>query len=637
MDAPSPSWSAPIPDGGSEWSEEPRECDAVRPMRISDSPESGDTEVRSDGTVTAPGSEGTGRDIEGEFEAEQSQTIEISDGSSPHSARSVDCLTLDTVSGCADSGVPTEPHYGQRRMTSASEEACLQRTRSGEDSRQAHRHPGLPYRSISLTGHSSSRSSAAPDPGSSYATAIDITSSPPEAGPSGANQRSTRRSSNTPNALPYQTQTFPRYYSNPDNFVAAQSPATHTSSSNTYSMPRMPRRQHSTLLRENTSDNMQAGRPRVQSDAVRSRSLRYSGIEFPPWQPGTMDEENLRRAINVDDEEVEPDLPRWQPDSEVDFCPICGNEFSFWYRKHHCRKCGRVVCASCSPHRITIPRQYIVRPPDSGQSKEASPAPARQVVDLTGDEPVILSPVLNPALGGGEEVRLCNPCVPDPNPNPLSYGPLRSRGHRSTHSLPSIGNLLTRPVDEDPDRDRENRGYSPEFFQYPGAEEQRRQASQSQYYVNPPRQSLPLAHQPRRRTISEEDLCPICGRLFPELSPENPAEAREAHVRDCIENFGASAPRVSGPSTPTSGATTTRRGPAPPPPPPPPAARMVEFTATEKDCIGEDGGVGECTICMEDYEVGESLARLECLCKFHKDCIIGWFKQKMECPVHKYC
>ena len=30
-------------------------------------------------------------------------------------------------------------------------------------------------------------------------------------------------------------------------------------------------------------------------------------------------------------------LPAWQPDSEVAQCPVCGNQFSFWYRKHHCR------------------------------------------------------------------------------------------------------------------------------------------------------------------------------------------------------------------------------------------------------------------------------------------------------------
>ena len=39
------------------------------------------------------------------------------------------------------------------------------------------------------------------------------------------------------------------------------------------------------------------------------------------------------------------------------------------------RKCGRVVCASCSPHRITIPAAFVVRPPDA-----PSPVP---IIDLT--------------------------------------------------------------------------------------------------------------------------------------------------------------------------------------------------------------------------------------------------------------
>jgi hypothetical protein len=30
-------------------------------------------------------------------------------------------------------------------------------------------------------------------------------------------------------------------------------------------------------------------------------------------------------------------LPRWQPDAEVTYCPICSTQFSFFVRKHHCR------------------------------------------------------------------------------------------------------------------------------------------------------------------------------------------------------------------------------------------------------------------------------------------------------------
>lgn len=30
-------------------------------------------------------------------------------------------------------------------------------------------------------------------------------------------------------------------------------------------------------------------------------------------------------------------IPPWQPDADVAHCPVCGTQFSFWYRKHHCR------------------------------------------------------------------------------------------------------------------------------------------------------------------------------------------------------------------------------------------------------------------------------------------------------------
>ncbi|CAG9971721.1 unnamed protein product, partial [Clonostachys byssicola] len=36
-------------------------------------------------------------------------------------------------------------------------------------------------------------------------------------------------------------------------------------------------------------------------------------------------------------------LPRWQPDAEVTYCPICQTQFSIFVRKHHCRKCGRII------------------------------------------------------------------------------------------------------------------------------------------------------------------------------------------------------------------------------------------------------------------------------------------------------
>ena len=145
-------------------------------------------------------------------------------------------------------------------------------------------------------------------------------------------------------------------------------------------------------------------------------------------------------------------LPRWQPDEEISKCPICGNAFTFWYRKHHCRKCGRVVCANCSPHRITIPRQFIVHTPDaSALNPGLRTNIGIEAVDLTSDDanesasheerPQSSDYQIDPALGGGQEVRLCNPCVPDPNPLPhmpypsQSYHPFEVR--RQTDRIPS--------------------------------------------------------------------------------------------------------------------------------------------------------------------------------------------------------
>ncbi len=46
---------------------------------------------------------------------------------------------------------------------------------------------------------------------------------------------------------------------------------------------------------------------------------------------------------------------------------------------------------------------------------------------------------------------------------------------------------------------------------------------------------------------------------------------------------------------------------------------MLVYHASEKDCVGEDGGgAQECVICFEEFAVGDEMGRLECLCKFHR-------------------
>ena len=44
----------------------------------------------------------------------------------------------------------------------------------------------------------------------------------------------------------------------------------------------------------------------------------------------------------------------WVPDEEGSGCSLCHCEFSLTLRRHHCRKCGALVCASCSDHFIKL-------------------------------------------------------------------------------------------------------------------------------------------------------------------------------------------------------------------------------------------------------------------------------------------
>ncbi|KAH8657521.1 FYVE zinc finger-domain-containing protein [Tricladium varicosporioides] len=414
-------------------------------------------------------------------------------------------------------------------------------------------------------------------------------------------------------------------------------------------------------------------------------------------------------------------VPRWQPDIEVTICPICRTQFSFFVRKHHCRKCGRVVCSQCSPHRITIPHQYIVRPPTESQS----PTQAQPTIDPTGAG----SSSSVTSLGGGERVRLCNPCVPDPNVAPpqvnqagaSQHSPASNRHSRSVSSANSPYSHYQSPSAQRgsqanpislsrnaPRRPREpsilGQYYSgqPQSLQSRGpssynSRDERRpgqefldnrsrsstvggtsrdpynmgnnSSSQSEHSRNRPggqnyssliprseadlqrsMATLPRPPQPQRRPqIPEEDECWICHNELPSRTLPGFEALRSQHVESCIASAmqGSSssspppppAPATSSQTTPSASSSTSPPRPQPNVPPPPPSHPQLRRTgvfpyiATEKDCVDD----AECTICLEEFEVGVEMGRLECFCRFHLKCIRDWFETKPgQCPVHQH-
>jgi len=47
--------------------------------------------------------------------------------------------------------------------------------------------------------------------------------------------------------------------------------------------------------------------------------------------------------------------PVWTKDHAGAKCELCSKGFNLITRRHHCRNCGKLVCSSCSPHRLLIP------------------------------------------------------------------------------------------------------------------------------------------------------------------------------------------------------------------------------------------------------------------------------------------
>eukprot|EP00026_Physarum_polycephalum_P004104 Phypoly_transcript_04121.p1 GENE.Phypoly_transcript_04121~~Phypoly_transcript_04121.p1 ORF type:complete len:678 (+),score=110.34 Phypoly_transcript_04121:137-2170(+) len=54
-----------------------------------------------------------------------------------------------------------------------------------------------------------------------------------------------------------------------------------------------------------------------------------------------------QRPLTPNTEESES-APVWVPDSDAERCMHCSVKFTAFKRRHHCRKCGKVVCAKCS-------------------------------------------------------------------------------------------------------------------------------------------------------------------------------------------------------------------------------------------------------------------------------------------------
>lgn len=70
----------------------------------------------------------------------------------------------------------------------------------------------------------------------------------------------------------------------------------------------------------------------------------------------------MRRRNEVREEEGFTERPpRWIPDEDAPRCMSCATLFTAFRRRHHCRNCGKVFCASCSAVSTPLPKFGITK------------------------------------------------------------------------------------------------------------------------------------------------------------------------------------------------------------------------------------------------------------------------------------
>lgn len=87
--------------------------------------------------------------------------------------------------------------------------------------------------------------------------------------------------------------------------------------------------------------------------------------------------------------QLEQSVVTWEEDAKVPRCPFCQQEFTWSFRRHHCRICGKVVCAdvqtACSGEvglNVNKPVTNGALPNGTGREKPSTPNGGQMSIDI---------------------------------------------------------------------------------------------------------------------------------------------------------------------------------------------------------------------------------------------------------------
>jgi hypothetical protein len=299
----------------------------------------------------------------------------------------------------------------------------------------------------------------------------------------------------------------------------------------------------------------------------------------------------------------------WQNDNEAKVCLECGIKFTFFNRKHHCRKCGKIFCNSCCGKYCTfIPGSLVIEPEEAGGNRiinEAYKYFEFRTCNKCYEELLMLKEALGIVVDmedlDDEYVEEEEEAIGSIEDNGISlHGQPRNRSRRRRLRRRGMIRETSEGTETNTDGDIDDISVVK--------------------HSQPREITMELSDSTRANinASSTDDLnqCPICGINIQSITDSE----REEHINKCIQDQEFGSPLAAG--------GTMKRD----------KNRMLVYViSADADpnalAINEDN---ECVICLDEFHPGDKVGRLECLCCFHYSCISDWVRKKgyCECPVH---
>lgn len=127
-------------------------------------------------------------------------------------------------------------------------------------------------------------------------------------------------------------------------------------------------RRHSTTLESKTSTSVSTTMTKAHSIFIGCSTLPQPLLQEQMANSSTsiIPDQQTEQVVDITTSQPPQEdlLTSWESNDQALDCRRCHRWFNIITRKHHCRKCGQVICDRCSTNRALLPSGQIIQPPN---------------------------------------------------------------------------------------------------------------------------------------------------------------------------------------------------------------------------------------------------------------------------------